>query len=67
MLFLLNLTKCVILAKLAEIILAPPGAQLSVEELFSQLKFLLNDQRESMDCVTVDNVLISMQFPVPGG
>jgi len=47
-----------ILAKLAEIVLAAPGTQVSVEELFSQLKFLLNDQRESMDSVTVNNVLI---------
>ena len=33
-----------ILAKLAEIVLAALGTQVSVEELFSQLKFLLNDQ-----------------------
>jgi len=45
------------LAKLAEIVLAAPGTQVSLDELFGQLKFLLYNQQE-MDSIIVDNVQI---------
>jgi hypothetical protein len=47
-----------ILQKLALITLAAPGTQVSVEGLFSLLKFILNDQRDNLSSRNLDNVLL---------
>lgn len=46
------------LAQLAMITLAAPGTQVSVEQLFSQLKFIMNDQRETLTPTNLENILL---------
>lgn len=44
--------------KVARVCLAAPGTQVTVEQLFSQLAFILNDLRDNLTSDNVDNVLI---------
>lgn len=43
---------------LAKIVLAVPGTQVSVERLFSQLKFILNDNRANLSSTVLNNILL---------
>jgi len=45
------------LYRVAKICLAAPGMQVSVEQLFSQLKFILNDLRDNLASKNIDNIL----------
>lgn len=45
------------LYKLAEIVLAVPGTQVSVERLFSMLKFILNSLRNRLSSDIINDIL----------
>jgi len=47
-----------LLYDIALIVLAAAGTQVTVEQLFSQLKFILNDQRASLSPENVQNILL---------
>ncbi len=47
-----------ILSEVAYIILSVPGTQVSVEQLFSQLRFILSDLRSALTTEHLNNILI---------
>jgi len=49
---------CTQLAVLAKIILNTPGTQVSVERLFSLLKWIVSDLRMSLTAKNIDNILL---------
>ena len=46
------------LFRVAVVILSVPGTQVTVERLFSQLKFILNYLRNSLDADIIDDILL---------
>lgn len=46
------------LSKIAEIILAVPSTQVSVERIFSSLKYILSDQRNRLSALNVEHILM---------
>lgn len=46
------------LSKIAEIILAVPSTQVSVERICSSLKYILSDQRNRFSALNVEHILM---------
>ena len=54
----LKSTKFPLLSKVAQIVLAAVATQVSVERLFSHLKFILSDSRNKLSSSNVKNILL---------